>query len=298
MLEEINSRFSTRSLVLFLFSSLKSANLMHRLLVATDFSPAAWTAFEYTLQLAAHLKAEIHLLFINKAVKAETSLPEQHRRALIERDNQAYEKKLQRWARHYPDQPREYVASSNLHFHVRAGKVASGIIQAASELQAEVIVLGGREKHNIREHLFGSVTTQLIGRSPCPMLIIPEKARYQKLQSIALAIDITLSEEGVFQGLKEIAGPLNASVQPFFVNMLPGEQDKVKLEQLDANGQRIDMVRDREITSGITYYLEQNPVQMLAMYIPRRAFHEHLLHGHLLRYMAWHTPLPLLLVRE
>jgi len=271
---------------------------MHRLLVATDFSLAARSAFEYTLQLAATLNAEIHLLFINKAVKAETALPEQHRRALTERDNRSYEKKLQRWAGDYPDQPRKPVAVPRIQFHVRAGKPASGIIQAAIELQADVIVLGGREKHNIREHLFGSVTTQLIGRSPCPMLIIPEKARYQSLQSIALAIDITLSEARVFQRLKEVAGPLNASVQPFFVNMLPGEQDKIKLEQLDANGQRIDMVRDREITSGITYYLEQHPVQMLAMYIPRRAFHEHLLHGHLLRYMAWHTPLPLLLVRE
>jgi nucleotide-binding universal stress UspA family protein len=276
----------------------KIARFMHRILVATDFSPAARSAFEYTLQLAADLQAEIHLLFINKAVKAETSLPEQHRRALIERDNRAYEKKLQRWAGDYPDQPRKPVAVPRIQFHVRAGKPASGIILAASELQADVIVLGGRKKHNIREHLFGSVTTQLIGGSPCPMLIIPEKARYQTLQSIALAIDITLSEERVLQQLKEVAKPLEASVQPFFVNMLPGEQDKIKLEQLNANGQRIDMVRDREITSGITYYLEQNPVQMLAMYIPRRAFHEHLLRGHLLRYMAWHTPLPLLLVRE
>lgn len=282
----------------FYFPALKVANLMYRLLVATDFSAAAGSAFKYALHLAEDLQAELHLAFINKGIKAETSLPEQHRRAIIEQGNRVFEKKLQRWATRYPDQQAGASARRNIQYHVREGKIAPTFIQLADTLKADVVILGGREKHNIREHLFGSVTTQLIGRSPCPMLIIPEKTRYQALETIAFAIDITLDEQGVLSRLREVAEPLNASVQPFFVNMLPEEQDKIKVERLDANGQRIDMVRDHEVTSGITYYLEQQPVQMLAMYIPKRAFHEHLLHGHLLRYMAWHTPLPLLLVRE
>ncbi|MEQ8706738.1 MAG: universal stress protein [Phaeodactylibacter sp.] len=271
---------------------------MHRLLVATDFSPAARNAFEYALHLAAHLQAEVHLVFINKTAQAETTLPERYHRALIAQDNRDHEKKLQRWATHYPDQKAGTAANTPLHYHVYDGNVAPAIIRAAKEVEADVIVLGGRNKHNIREHLFGSVTTHLTGQSPCPLLIIPEKATYQPLQSIAFAIDITLDEQRVLKQLREMAIPLGAEVQPFFVNMLPEEQDKIKLEQLDDDGQRIDMVRDQEVTSGIAYYLEHHPVQMLAMYIPKRAFHEHLLHGHLLRYMAWHTPLPLLLVRE
>lgn len=271
---------------------------MHRLLVATDFSPAAWNAFEYSMHLAAHLQAEIHLVFINKAVRAETALSEQYRRALIDRDNRDYEQRLQRWATHYPDQKPMPARQVAVHYHVYDGQVAPALIQAAQSLEADIIVLGGREKHNIREHLFGSVTTQLIGRSPCPMLILPEKARFSPLSALAVAVDITLEEQRVLRRLEEVAAPIGATIQPFFVNMLPEEQDKIKLERLDADGRRIDMVRDHEITSGIAYYLEQHPVQMLAMYIPKRAFHEHLLHGHLLRYMAWHTPLPLLLVRE
>jgi nucleotide-binding universal stress UspA family protein len=271
---------------------------MHRLLVATDFSTAAWNAFEYTLSLAEHLNAEIHLVFVNKFVEAETVLPEQHRRSLIERDNSDYEKRLQRWATHYPDQKPMPGGGAAIHYHVFDGKPASTIARAAQSLQADVIVLGGRDKHNIREHLFGSITTHLTGRSPCPMLVIPEKARFHPIQAIAFAIDITLDERRVLERLRTVATSLGANVQPFFVNMLPEEQDKIKVERLDADGQRIDMVRDREVTSGIAYYLEHHPVQILAMYIPDRAFHNHLLHGHLLRYMAWHTPLPLLLVRE
>lgn len=267
---------------------------MHQILVATDFSAAARNAFEYALHLGELINANIHLTYIHKASNTPS---EQQGLGPKANENQELLRKLQRWAGQYPDQKRVLRTPAKLQYDVFEGKVASGIEKAAKTIKADVIILGGREKHNIREHLFGSVTTQLTGRTPCPMLIIPEKAKFQPLQAIAFAIDITLNEKKVLRRLKEAAQPLDVTIQPFFVNMLPDEQDKIKLEHLDANGQRIDMVRDREVTSGITYYLEKYPVQMLAMYIPKRAFHEHLLHGHLLRYMVWHTPLPLLLVR-
>ncbi len=271
---------------------------MDVLLLATDFSAAARSAYHYALQLASGLGAELYLLYVNDQPQGKNALPAAYPQQIKDRVNKEDEKRLRRWATLYPDQGRKAAWAKPKALLVRNGPVPATLARTAESIGADAVILGAREKHNIREYLFGSVSTKLIGRSPCPMLIVPEKAVYRPLHHIAFAIDVTLDEHRILGQLREVVAPLGAQINPFFVNMLPEEQDKIKVERLDSAGQRIDMVRDARVSSGITYYLEHFPAEMLAMYISRRAFYQQLLHGHLLRHMVWETPLPLLLIRQ
>lgn len=272
---------------------------MKKLLVAADFSHASQKAFEYAAWLSIELTAELHLVFVNTDTQAETTLPETSRREMVSRENLKYEQRLRRMATAYPDQAPEDWASLKLKsLMVRNGPVSATLARAAKEIGADFLVVGVRAKHKLSEYLFGSISTHLIGRAPCPMLIVPELASYEPIQRIAVALDITLEQQSVLPQVEAIAAPLGAEVAPFFVNMLPEEQDKIKVERLDADGQRVDMVRDESVSSGINYYLERFPCQMLAMYLPKRAFPENLLHGRLVRRTAWRTPLPFLLFKE
>lgn len=272
---------------------------MQKLLVATDFSPASRHAYEYAAWLSLELKAEVHLVYVNSATQAETSLPENARREMITRENLEYEQRLRRFATAYPDQsPEDWSALRLKSLMVRNGPVAHTLVKTAEEIDADLLVAGGREKHDLQEYLFGSVRTHLTGQTPCPLLIVPEKAAYQPIKNIAFAVDITLDEQVLLPQVQAFAEPLGAEVMPFFVNMLPEEQDKIKVERLDAEGQRIDMVRDERVSSGINYYLEHFPCQLLAMYLPKRAFLNKLLHGNLVNRTAWRTALPFLVFRE
>jgi len=272
---------------------------MQKLLIAVDFSPASRNAYQYAVWLSLELNAEAHLVFVNQAVQAETTLPEKARREMVTRENMEYEQRLRRLATAYPDQsPEDWSKLRLKSLMVRNGPVAPTLAKTAEEVEADLLVVGVREKHLLQEYLFGSVSTHLASRVPCPLLIVPEHAQYEAVKNIAFAVDITLDEQLALPQVKAFAEPLGAQVMPFFVNMLPEEQDKIKAERLNAEGKRIDMVRDERVSSGINYYLEHFPCQMLAMYLPKRAFPDNLLHGNLVKRTAWRTPLPFIVFRE
>lgn len=272
---------------------------MQKLLIAIDFSPASQQAYEYGVWLSLALGAEVHLVYVNTATQAETALPEKVRREMVTRENLEYEQRLRRLATAYPDQaPPEWEDLKLRSLLVRNGSVASALANAAEEINADLLIVGVREKHQLQEYLLGSVSTHLIGKTPCPLLVVPEKTAYQAIKNIAFAVDITLDEQLILPQLKAFADPLDARVQPFFVNMLPEEQDKIKVERLNADGQRVDMVRDKSVRSGINYYLEHFPCQMLAMYLPKRAFPDNLLRGNLVRSTVWRSSVPFLVFRE
>ena len=120
----------------------------------------------------------------------------------------------------------------------------------------------------------------------------------EEVSRIALAVDIRQQKEPVLPAVQAIASALGAELRPFYVNLLPEEQDQFKEESLRKAGQEVTMVRERTLVDGVDYFLEKYPSEMLAMYLPKRAFFNDLLRGRLPRHLAWNAPEPLLLIRE
>ena len=56
--------------------------------------------------------------------------------------------------------------------HVQ-GKPAEGLLALASEVGAQMIVVGGLESHSVIERVLGSVVLNLVQRSPVPVLVVP-----------------------------------------------------------------------------------------------------------------------------
>jgi nucleotide-binding universal stress UspA family protein len=54
---------------------------------------------------------------------------------------------------------------------VRSGEPADQIIRAADELEADLIVIGGRGKGAVEAILLGSVAYRVLHHAPCPVLV-------------------------------------------------------------------------------------------------------------------------------
>ncbi len=65
--------------------------------------------------------------------------------------------------------------------HLRAGKPAREIVQLATEVQADLIVVGSHKGPHLRHWIVGSTAEKLIAGGPCPVLVasprlpVPEK---------------------------------------------------------------------------------------------------------------------------
>lgn len=272
---------------------------MKKLLVAVDFSNASRYAYEYAEWLSLQLGGSLSAVFVNTATYAEITVSEKMRQEMIHKENEGYRERLQQFTANYPDRDEEPLTEVKPEqLLVVTGRIAPALSAAALKIQADAIVVGTRAKHSLRDHLFGSVTTQLIGQTPCPLIIVPEGAAYKTVSQIALAVDLQQQKKPVLPAVQSIATALEAELHPFYVNLLPEEQDMFKEEQVKKAGHKVTMVRERTIVDGVDYFLERYPSEMLAMYLPKQAFLNNLFRGRLPRHLAWKTPLPMLLIRE
>ncbi|MCB0568152.1 MAG: universal stress protein [Phaeodactylibacter sp.] len=274
---------------------------MKKILVAIDFSPASGNAYEYALWLSIETGASLNVLYVNTATEAEETVSEKQRQAMVRRENEAYRERLRRFTMNYPHYgPHETLTKALPEAYLVAnGGISSAIAATARDIGAGLLVVGGHANHQLRDYLFGSVTTHLIGKIPCPALLVPEEVNYKRPKTIALAVEGGLKEAGTPPSLKNLARELGAKIEAFNVDMLPegGGHPGGTLQQSGGVG-GTTTVHNESVRSGIQYYLAQNPADWLALYLPRRTFPERLLHGRLARHLVWNSSLPLLLVPE
>ena len=269
---------------------------MKKILIATDFSSASRHALEYAEWLGLKLGASLVVLHVRPEIRAEDTLDRRKLELLQQREDESARKKLQRFTTSYPHatEPDPSVAGQIKCISL-IGSPVDKIMQAAREEEADLVVVGTRAKHNLLDHLLGSVTTHLIGKIRRPLLIIPEGTTYRNINHIAFAMDIEFDDQTVLPPLQEIAQAVGATVQSFYVNIIAVENRNLKEEAVPEKD--LTMVRDRTIAQGIEYFLQKHPAEILAMYVPDRALPERLLHRSLTRQMAYRSPIPLLLFK-
>ena len=61
--------------------------------------------------------------------------------------------------------------------HVVVGAPGPKIVELASELEAEVLVIGTRNPGKVASMLLGSVATELVRKAPCPVFVVRPKRR-------------------------------------------------------------------------------------------------------------------------
>lgn len=137
-------------------------NSMSKILVPTDFSPAAENAFEFACQISAVGNQEIELLHI-KGGSTEKFLEEKNKAPHQLED---YLEKLcgQTMDRH--------AVKSN--YRVEEGNILTAIPKVASESEVTLVIMGTHGSKGIRQKLFGADVLKIAERSPAPVLTVPD----------------------------------------------------------------------------------------------------------------------------
>ena len=144
-----------------------------KVLVSTDFSEAAHKAMPYAASLAEEYEAELHIVhvvedslyyaqFVYDGAPFDPTV-------LIEGLVEDRKKKLAEVLKLVP-------ASVKAKTHLRRGLVASEIIAAAKETDADVVVLATHGRTGLSHLIFGSVAERVVRECPCPVLTVREKA--------------------------------------------------------------------------------------------------------------------------
>lgn len=165
---------------------------MNVIFVPTDLSEHAHVALDYALQLSKAFAANKLVYYHHNPQAIATEIPMQYaadQEKMNEEIKQEMEKILDRHMKkaHIPEQfmERKIVVSS-----LPIG-AANALIEQAQNNRAELIVMGSHGKTGLQKLLFGSVTGEVLERSPIPVLTIPKDFVFEPIQRVAFASSLT-----------------------------------------------------------------------------------------------------------
>jgi nucleotide-binding universal stress UspA family protein len=190
----------------------------------------------------------------------------------------------------------------------RYGLAADEIAGWQEEKETGVIVMGMRGAGIIEEKLIGSVTTSLLKRVKCPVLVIDQTIRFRPVKSIVLACDYKeLNTDSTLEPLKEFARLFHAQIMVLNVVREPAELMPtteqavvgVKLEHsLEDVEHSFHYTENSDVVDGINEYVKHNNIDMVAMVPHAHSVFHKVFQEPFTKRMAFHTPVPLLVLNE
>lgn len=159
---------------------MKNTDKPYRIVVGVDYSDTGDLALEQAFDFASGLPhAELHLVNVGYLVPAAGSIEavSSADHLLVARDNAVTElerytrKKIRAYAERHPSTHLE----GRVIPHIRFADPAEEIAQLASDVEADLVIVGSHGRRGIARILLGSVAEGVVRLAPCPVLVTRPK---------------------------------------------------------------------------------------------------------------------------
>jgi nucleotide-binding universal stress UspA family protein len=154
------------------------SNKPHVVVAGTDFSDEATRALRVACRQAVqHAPAELHVVHVCVAVNPEPAIPLAPFAGLAVLPILSLDEQRHALGKHLDEElaklPEVAGAGVRVFGHVLVDTPSFGVTRLASELEADLIVIGTHGLHGIARWLLGSVAEGVVRQAQCPVLVVP-----------------------------------------------------------------------------------------------------------------------------
>jgi len=287
--------------------------LMKKILVATDFSPAADHAARYALHLACYLQVNIELLhtfeipMVSSEVGAFTWSSEDYENLKNFKIRQ-----LNHLASELDKEDREVRPDipwiPRINHSCEEGEVFQTISQRKGNKDTYFLTMGTSSKSGINRLFFGNKVRRAVHKTGLPVLIVPPMATFNKINKIAFATDFSGNDLEILHALSGLARPFNAEI--LIAHVTEGNAPSVPQQKnieaflkevtAKANYPKIYYrhLSGMTVEEGLTWLIDHGNIDLLSMvHRPHDLFDQIFKGSHTMK-MADHTSLPMLIFTE
>lgn len=274
---------------------------METIFVPVDFSPASNNAAVYAAHLARFFSANL-ILFHAYHYPSVTFEPGYIPPVLdLKEETEEEMRKL-------CNELKKDFSEVEISFLLEMGFAAEMIEEVAAKNNADLIVLGiSGQNSALREHIIGSISTQLAESSRLPVLIVPPTVRYSKIMKIAYACDFDkhLETNTTLIKVKYFCSLFNAELQILNV-VKPEEEISVEKAETDqyiedkfkTTNHNTFFIYENKVDKGLLEFLEKHRADILITSPKKHSFFHDLFVESNTRKLAFHSPVPILTVHE
>jgi nucleotide-binding universal stress UspA family protein len=144
---------------------------MDKILVAVDLSDIASVAVDYAIKLANAFKSHVHVLHVE--VPIPTYIGNEIVQPVIPTDNEEELERIRKDLSAIAEHLQQHGVEAD--YELVKGPVVESIVEAATNYNADMVILGAHNHGFLYRAFIGSVCTGVVKHSPCPVLIIPSK---------------------------------------------------------------------------------------------------------------------------
>lgn len=188
------------------------------------------------------------------------------------------------------------------------GLAGDVVEENAKAKNADLIIMGiAGQGSVIKEHLVGSVATQIAQDSKIPVIIVPEHCKYTRVKNIAFACDFDkkLETNTTLLKIKYFVSLFDAELEILNV-MDPKDEISVEKaatdvyieEKLQNTRHKTFFIYEEEVDRGIVEFLENNKCELIITSPKKHNFFYNLFKESHTKKLAFHSPIPILTIHE
>jgi nucleotide-binding universal stress UspA family protein len=277
-----------------------------KILFPTDFSETAQHAFQQALVLADHWHARIQVLHVVYPEYEGMDLPMMSAQMTNKRVELA--KSLCNQFIDTGTRKTEWIRKHNIEIQplVEVGAAPSIISSTAEDIGADLIIMGTQGEHPIIERIFGTISAHVLDLSKVDVLLIPQKARLQRFNAIAYATDLTIADPYHIWETSRLFELLADKLYCVHVFTDQDESVELKMNELKSYIRQnppsisIELVGldGDSVEDHLQDFIRDRSIDILVMYSPHRSLFERLFHRSHTRQMAYHSEIPLWVIKS
>lgn len=273
---------------------------MKTILVPTDYSDTADNALQYAIEFSKSIKAQLILFHAYHIPIPATETP------VMLVSPQEFEKENSERIKNLENKIiKQGTDKIKVESIVRSGLAVDEILGLIKEKKVDMVVMGIKGAGKLGR-IIGSNATSVMKKASCPVIVVPEKGKFEEIKKIVYACDYEkINNPSVLEPLWELAQTYNAEIIVFNVRdsrKHPSAEQAIEGIRLDRWLERVKhsyYVSDKkDVVEAINDFVKKHHAVMIAMVGHKHSFPENLIHKSTTKDMAFHTNTPILSLHE
>ncbi|SHI95400.1 Nucleotide-binding universal stress protein, UspA family [Mesonia phycicola] len=268
------------------------------ILMPTDFSENSWNAISYALSFFQNVYTNFYFLNIETNDWEETDVKVAQSTAT--NTQQSFQVLLTRLAKEKKNNKHQFFTATE------SGNFIEAIREQVTNKEVDFIVMGTQGASGYKEATVGSHSTDVITRVKCPVLVIPEDARYTEPKRITFPTDFNISYKNkVIHTLKQVCHFNESALSVLYLSKkeedLSESQESNKnylKEQLMELEHSFHFTQNNTLEEAVQSFVTSHETQMITMMAKNLNFFQHILFHPLAKKISYHKEIPFLVLHE
>ena len=264
---------------------------MKTIIVPTDFSSAAEHAALYAAELAKAIDASVLLLHVYQIPVAMNDFP------VMVVSVEEMKKNADIGLKRVRDAVQKQVPDVKFDIESRMGDVVQEIEAACEGREVVAMVTGTKDMGGFERFLTGSTTLSIVKKCTHPVIAVPEGAAIKNPKRLALAVDLSHTDEIPVQKILAFKEALKADLHLVHVEQ-EGESLTSDALPQDLRSAVYHSLKEDDVTKGISDFVAGQNIDMVVVLPHKHNLYERIFFKGHTKNLIESIPVPVLCIRQ